>query len=419
MLKIIKTPLLIKRGGVLFSVGFGIIFKVIVLTAFTTVSAQNVGERYILHRPGKTIPGHPGPGNHAVSVRFPHGSIAEIKEIDQQTNWRRVEVGQATAWIIKKYLGQRYEEPATLPETTYRIGTWNLEWFKEGKTRGFPEYANGGPTIPPRTEEDYAAIAEIISHELNSAVMVLEEINGYDTPEGHSKSRELDRLIENLGSSYDYLISKSGNGQRVAILFDKNKVRLNGATEFVVPYEVKQGSDIFHRDPLVAHFTFLINGVDHSLNDFLIVGLHLASGQRKKNNHDRAMAILIEYLGSYLEEGAELHGEGDIVITGDLNLDIFDSKREQVLDQMEAGNYDILADEGYPATRLSGVPLQPRSKIDYIIVTDEMRGTGAEISASEAEVHQELAAGNYNDYRDVFSDHFPVTVKARVLPDDD
>ena len=86
---------------------------------------------------------------------------------------------------------------------------------------------------------------------------------------------------------------------------------------------------------------------------------------------------------------------------------------------METGPYDILADNNYPATRLAHVPLVPNSKIDYIIVTDEMRGAGKEVSTSQATVHQEIANGDYDNYRRVFSDHFPVTVGVKVFGDDD
>jgi endonuclease/exonuclease/phosphatase family metal-dependent hydrolase len=306
---------------------------------------------------------------------------------------------------------------------TYRVGTWNLEWLKDGKTRGFPENTYGGPTLPPRTDQDYAAIAEVISQELEAAILVLTEVNGFTATgeEGECiESPELDRLLSHLGENFDYEITASGHQQHVAILYDESKVRLNTVFEIEVPYEREQNKDIFARDPLVAHVTFLVQGVDHGLNDFVIVGLHLASGQKNHKNHDKAMQILLDNLDFLLEEGEELPlGETDIVITGDLNLNIFDNKREQVLEKMESGDYDILADDPYPATRLSGVPVNPKSKIDYIIVTDEMRGQDNEVDTSQATVHQDLANQDYVGFRLVFSDHFPVTVKVSLLPDDD
>jgi endonuclease/exonuclease/phosphatase family metal-dependent hydrolase len=390
----------------------------------TDVWCKAVGGQYILHRPGKTIAGHPGPGMHAVSIRLQHGSVARVLAIDQQTGWYQVQVEDDTAWIVKKYFGDELE-PVT-PETvlpSYRIATCNLEWLRDGKSRGFPENTYGGPTIPPRTDEDYAAIAEVISHELEAAVLVLTEINAftYAREEGEwIESPELDRLLSHLGENYDYEITESGGQQHVAVLYDENKVRLNTVFEIDVPYERVQNKDVFARDPLVSHFTFLAQGVKHGLNDFVIVGLHLASGQGNNSNHDRAMEILLDNLDFLLEEGEELPvGKTDIVITGDLNLSIFDSKRERVLEQMESGQYDILADDGYPATRLAGVPLAPKSQIDYIIVTDDMRGQDREVDTSQATVRQNLASQDYAGFRQVFSDHFPVTAEAKLLEDDD
>ena len=160
----------------------------------------------------------------------------------------------------------------------------------------------------------------MISSELKSAILVLTEINGY-TSNGEAKSNELDELIEDLGPNFSYVISHSGKSQKVAILYDTNKVRLNHVEEFEIPYESSQNKDIFARDPFLGHFTFIQNGT--SLNDILVVGLHLASGQMNNKNHDKAMQLLLDKLDSYLEDGADLHGEEDIVLMGDLNLNIF------------------------------------------------------------------------------------------------
>ena len=72
-------------------------------------SAQEVGDRYILSRPGKEIPGHPASGDHAVSVRFPDGSTATITAKDAGNGWLEVEVSGVRAWIIDKYLGEKIE----------------------------------------------------------------------------------------------------------------------------------------------------------------------------------------------------------------------------------------------------------------------------------------------------------------------
>lgn len=388
------------------------------------VQGQNVGETYLLERPGKTIPGHPGPSNMSISIRFEHGSRAEVLEFDSNSGWFLISVGGNEAWIVKKYFGQRVNsQPTPIPNVdSYVVGTWNLEWFHTTRTRGFPENTRGGPTYQARNETDYSWIANTISNDLNAAVLVLTEINAgiIDTEEGsETRSVELDRLLLYLGEEWDYIISESGNQQHVAILYDQNKVFLNCAVEITVDRQIVQNKDIFARDPLVAYFTVIRQGIQY--NDFVIVGLHLASGQRNNRNHDQAMTVLLTELDNLKNSGFCIpNNEEDIIITGDLNLSIFHSPNEQVIVDMEQGDYDILADTGsYPATRLKGEPLNPGSYIDYIIVSDEMRGNSREIRVSQATVHQELAGGNYYFFREHFSDHFPVTVQLHLVADDD
>ena len=397
---------------------------VLLLLAISTCTGwgQSVSDQYLLSRPGKEIPGHPAAGNHSVSVRFPHGSTATILAIDAATGWYEVEVGSTTAWIIKSYLGEKVGGGVVQPAGEIQgvvIGTWNLEWLCDGKSRGFPENTHNGPSYDARTDQDYAAIAEVIENQLHATILVLTEVNASEHNGAIPRSTEIDRLCTNLGSNYEYTVTESGGQQHVALLYDKNLVRLNSSFEIEVPLKKVENKDIFVRDPLVGHFSVL-SGDDRHLSDFIVVGLHLASGQNLAKNHSAAMKLVTDTLKTLIAEGDLLPAnETDIILTGDLNLSIFDNKREQELERMEDGAWDILADDEYPATRLASVPLSPQSKIDYIIVADEMRATGSEIAASQADVHQELANEQWDDFRRVFSDHFPVTVLVHPVMDDD
>ena len=105
----------------------------------------------------------------------------------------------------------------------------------------------------------------------------------------------MNRLIGLLGNAWTYELESSGGSLRVAILFDGNTVRKNNCVEFQVPPSQVQGSDIFARDPLVCYFVFL-DATGAAKNDFLVVGLHLASGQDKNQNHNQAMQILRQWL---------------------------------------------------------------------------------------------------------------------------
>lgn len=137
------------------------------------------------------------------------------------------------------------------------------------------------------------------------------------------------------------------------------------------------------------------------------------------------MTLLIQRLAEARAEGTVLPTqEFDIMIGGDLNANNYDNHREQFFVDLNQGEWDLLAGNNYPVTRLSGHPLQPRnSKIDYLIVTRRTPArsglSGEEITDAEATVHQELANNNWDTFRRVFSDHFPVTTCVRVMADND
>lgn len=115
--------------------------------------------------------------------------------------------------------------------------------------------------------------------------------------------------------------------------------------------------------------------------------------------------------------------EFDILIGGDLNASAFDNKVEAFFQDMDQGDWDVLADAPYPATRLAGHPLQPKSQIDYVITTRAHAAqaglVGQELSAGTLAVHQDLAEGDWVQFRQTFSDHIPVTVCVNVTADND
>jgi len=313
------------------------------------------------------------------------------------------------------------EPVSNLSSDSYTIGTWNVEYLHDRQARGFPEFFAGGPHYGPRTDADYRVLADVIKNDLDAVILVLNEINAQSlvsSSSGFPESIELERLSGYLGAQYAYVVSQSGGQQRVAILWDTNRAHLDTAFEITYPEMRVQGEDLFPRDPLVARFTLLAAGA--AQNDLMIVGLHLASGRANDRNHDSALALLVDTLTVILRsEGGSLGGETDIILAGDLNLDFFDLDREEYLEGMELGNWDVLADRAYPFTRLGGVPLEPDSRLDYVICTRAMRGPRALIEQSVAIVHQDLADGDYDRFRRIQSDHFPVTVNVRLAADDD
>ncbi|MFZ5479055.1 MAG: endonuclease/exonuclease/phosphatase family protein [Myxococcota bacterium] len=352
--------------------------------------------------------------------------MATVRAVDAATSWLEVVTDGSSGWITSRYAAEVVPcpdpQPAVVADavTHYEVGSWNLEHFHDGAQRGFPENTDGGPSYPSRTPTDLAGIAAIIE-DLSLKVIVLEEINGEPGPDGKPRSVELERLIDILGTdNYAYAIAESGDAQRVALLYDRRAARLNAVCETSFPNDYVDGKRLFDRQPLFGHFTFLVNGQPR--NDLLVVGVHLASGQAHTKNHDQAMKTITEkILDARAEEWCVPADEHDVLITGDFNASRFDTKKEKFWDQMEAQGWDVLAEDGYPATRLAGIPLTPRSVIDYVIVSADGNHAliGEEVTGTNATVHHELLTGGADAFRSYASDHLPVTVKVRIMEDTD
>lgn len=388
--------------------------------AFAAAGPQ-VGECVLLRAKSDLgVPLHPEAGNPGVSGRVPGGRIGRVTALDQPTGWLRIEAEDTAGWITPKYVEAVVECPsqgdAVATDDSCVVGTWNLEWFTADKSRGFPENGQGGPTYPPRTEQDLAAIAAIIE-QLEVRILLLQEI-GADAAGGGSEL--LDRLVGILGpANFGYEVGTSGGDQHLAILYDKRATRLNAVCEGALANKTVQDGQLFARQPLFAHFTLLADG--QARNDLLVVDVHLASGQDKTRNHDEAMKALRAYLDDApVDDSCRPTGEEDLLIAGDFNASRFDQKNEKFWDEMEDDGWDVLADDPaeYPPTRLAGHPLTPKSTIDYIVVTKSDGALVPETGGVEALVHSELINAPVA-FRSCCSDHVPVTVRVPLGTDDD
>ena len=376
----------------------------------------------------KGVPVHPTATDPSY-VRWANGTIGKIVADQTGSAWLKVEAVSKDGWIAKKYLTVVHDDPDDTepPENellTYTVGCWNLEWFHLDHTRGFPENDPHtppvGPTYQSRKTEDYQRIADIIRHRLEARLLVLNEING----QAGNKSAELDRLLTHLGNSWAYFIGNSGINQRVAMLYDTATVRKESILELSIPQKKVDGDDIFFRDPLVGRFTFL-DKEKHPKNDFIVVGVHLASGQQKVANHNEAMKVLRTKLHDLFDNGQLPAGEKDILIMGDLNASPYDNKQENFWTDFDKPRFDFEAlapEDGtlYPGTRLANVPLHPKSQIDYILGSTATGGISGELVQLLAQVHLNLTQpAGFDDFRAHVSDHLPVTVNIRVVSDDD
>ncbi|WP_193171270.1 endonuclease/exonuclease/phosphatase family protein [Nisaea nitritireducens] len=317
-----------------------------------------------------------------------------------------------------------YIASPALAEDCYNVASWNLEHFGFGKSRGFPENTDGGPSYEARTPAQRNAIADAIQNKIQARLLILNEINGV---RNKRTSKELDELTKRLGTEWKYFIGlKGGRGgsQRVALLWNTRYVKPLALKEIYIKESKVGGADIFNRDPLAGRFVFLKNG--NRMNDLVVVGLHLASGQRKTKNHDAAMKRLRGELRALRGRDRLLpKDEDDIILAGDLNANAFDQYRERFFKDFNRGNWRVLAKKGaYSATRLAGVPLNYGSPIDYIIATTKSGHgnglVGEELPYKQAKVWRSLIPdGNFDKFRRIYSDHLPVSVCVRVVADND
>jgi endonuclease/exonuclease/phosphatase family metal-dependent hydrolase len=270
----------------------------------------------------------------------------------------------------------------TRPELTpLRLGAWNLEHF-------------GSRNDPPRTDADVQAIADYI-RKLDVQVLAVSEING---------EKPLKELVKRIGPDWKFVLGTSGHvGQEgqvaVGVLWDETCVDMLGAGELSELSTHTAAGLVFHRAPVVAAFRDRAGGPD-----FRVVAVHLKAG-RTPEDFDRRTAegkALRGYLEKLVSDGKE---DDDIVVLGDFNHD------------PSAGEAETWRDGGF-AHFLSG---RGRSIIHFDRQIDQAvpLGTFEEIKESSFQIHNRDGLRDPKDWRDIYSDHFPVTVELEDLPDDD
>lgn len=394
---------------------------VVLLLGAADLSAQELGERVLMSGANSAgIPVHPEAGNPAY-VRWANGTVAVVISIDARTQWRQVEANNLRGWVTQTYLtvlNEDDEPEATGELPTYVIGTWNLEWLHDNRQRGFPESTRGGPKYGPREPGDYQALAVMIRDQLDAKVLILSEINGATS----TRSEELDRLLTHLGGSWGYYLAPSGGQQRLAVLFDSSAARREKCVEMQVPAMQVQNKNTFDRRPLVCAFQF-IGASGARMNDLLVVAVHLASGQQLNENHDAAMTVLSRELDAMSANGVLDPRERDVLIAGDFNASRYDNHLEMFWDSLSPDRLRFRTlspsdGDDYPGTRLAGIPLAPKSQIDYMMASGGAGGLVSKLGEPFARVRVDLLPSDFNIFRRRFSDHIPVTIRIRIVPDD-
>ena len=302
---------------------------------------------------------------------------------------------------------------------TVRIATWNIEHLGS-PGRGFGGGYGAGP-LPLRTDGELGLIAALIAS-LDIDILCIQEAAVTEIIDGRRVSRELDIISDGLGPCWEYRIGSDSDGvpdygttgnMQNAILWNTASVRAQAVGDFPLPNVSIGGSYTFDRLPLVGYFETL--GGERAGNDFVVVVVHLASGQDNDENHLVAMVMIERNLTSFLSELSVR--ESDRIILGDFNDNPYltDTAGNPVYSDlmyryMEWKGYTNLIGPDIGFTRMNdGLD----SVIDHILVN----GSAARhLAARSVMKHKprDLAA-----WRTVYSDHLPLVFELAVSPDDD
>jgi endonuclease/exonuclease/phosphatase family metal-dependent hydrolase len=182
---------------------------------------------------------------------------------------------------------------------TLLVATWNIREF-DSTTWGY------------RLDESYFYVAEIIDR---FDVVAIQEIR--------ENLYALKRLLRLLGPNWDYIVSdvtegKPGNGERLAFLYDRRKVRFLGVTgELVLPPVSVGGAYVpsaqVARTPLMAVFQV-------GWTKFMLTTVHIIYGDKSREPTARVQEI--EQVARFLRQRSDAAADltGDMLLLGDFNI---------------------------------------------------------------------------------------------------
>ena len=290
----------------------------------------------------------------------------------------------------------------------WTLGAWNLENLSPTAKRGFPEL-QGNNQYGPRSPNQLKQVAKYIRDDLGVDALMLSEIYVTHDDNGSPRSSQLDKIIDEMGSNWEYSMGSSA-GKNLCFLYNTDRVSVAVIGEFSVEEFTVQEKDIYDRDPLVAWIDVLDEDGE-AVDNLLLVGLHLKSQQKHRDNHLVAVAKLITELDTFKEAQGIADSEEDVIIMGDLN----DSSHKRngftyLFDYLDDKGYVHLRNDSgqYPGTRING------SEIDHILLDGDLEYDW--IDPSSFQVH---SATNPTQYRKTYSDHYPLTFEFEVVDDDD
>ena len=307
------------------------------------------------------------------------------------------------------------------------ITTWNLETIGASSGRGWAS-GFGKDQLPPRTNGQLRKIAHLIRDTLKSDIIGVQEVAiTHRAPSGASRCKALDRLTTHLGTGWQYTlpwvdeIPEDHANLFSAYLYNTDRVRKVQIYGMNVANPWLAGARLFPRKPLIGYFEAIKDG--SRTNDFVIVNIHLKSGQGHDENHLIAATVLEWELTRSLED----HGikESDRIIMGDFNDNPYRRKSNGKPEYSGAlyehlkfkGYLDLVTADSHSTRMNNGLD----SIIDHILVNTSAKRHIVQDRAdiyvpgrSESGFPETLAT-----WRSDFSDHFPISFQLKIESRDD
>ncbi len=200
-----------------------------------------------------------------------------------------------------------------------------------------------------------------------------------------------------------------------AFIYNTKNVQLSKAFEMNIKDFKVGGKSVFDRVPVVGYFRSTNPKVKNE--DFLIVNLHLASGQDNDENHLVAMVMVEQNLNEELKKQGISTREYDRIIMGDFNDNphLKDEDGNSVYlptlyNYMKLKGYKDYVDESHLTTRMSK---NMNSIIDHILVKKNLQDN---IPTSKTIIYKPDNTNKKSliNWRTIYSDHYPVHISIKL-----
>jgi exonuclease III len=288
-------------------------------------------------------------------------------------------------------------------ESNLLIATWNIREFgKNSKTE--------------RLSECFFYIAEIISF---YDLFAIQEI-------GDDLS-DLTSLMKILGPDWDYIVTDvtegaSGNGERLAYLFDKRKVLFRRiAGEIVLPPTKSEEQQQFARSPFIVSF-------QSGWFKFYMITTHIYYGDDNKKGEKFARRVSeIEAISAFIEKRNKKES-ANYILLGDFNITGTEPD-DPTMEALTNGNFTIPKKLQDLENRFTNKNRnKPYDQIAYIDQPGFMEFGDDAKSAGVFDYYQNVFTKNHeDDYKDCLgamtykdwvtyqmSDHLPLWIEFKV-----